>query len=90
MSMATKIESVEPTDDNREWLAELLPKSAHRHIKAILEYFAPGTVTEVEAVGARVQVERVEAYGLRIGLDALGRAVRVEFPDGAEVTEWAP
>jgi hypothetical protein len=81
--------AVEQPDDNREWLAELLPKSAHKHVPAILEYFAPQPVGNVEVVGARVAVERIEAYGLLIQLDALGRAVRVAFPDGAEVTEWA-
>lgn len=75
-------------DDNREWLADLLPKAAHKHIPAILEYFAVEPVGEVEIIGARVQVEEVEAYGLRIGLDTLGRAVTVEFPDGADVTGW--
>jgi hypothetical protein len=75
------------TDDG--WLHDLLPKSAHRHIKAILENFATQPVAEVEITGARVAVERVEAFGLRIGLDVLGRAVYVHFPLGAEVTEWA-
>lgn len=34
--------------------------------------------TAVELVGGRVAVETVEAYGLEIGLDALGRATRIE------------
>lgn len=79
---------IDARDENREWLLELLPKSAHKKIDQILDYFAPEVVAEVEIVGARVQVERVEAYGLRIGLDANGNAVTIEFPYGAEVTQW--
>lgn len=70
-------------DDNREWLADLLPKSAHKHIDEILDYFEPERITQVEVLGGRVRVERVEAYGLEIDVDANGRATRVAFPDGA-------
>lgn len=45
----------------------------------------------VELVGGRVVVETVEAYGLEIGLDALGRASRIETPgllNQAELT-WS-
>lgn len=92
MTAPVEIDDQAEIDDDREWLAELLPKSAHKHINAILKYFEVGkvteVVTEVEIVGARVRVGRREAYGLNIGLDTLGRAVTVEFPDGAEVTQW--
>jgi hypothetical protein len=80
--------AVEPADDNREWLLDLLPKSAHKHIDAILEYFALQPASVVEVIGARVGVEEVDAYGLHITLDANGNAERVVFPYGAEVTEW--
>lgn len=73
------------TDDDREWLTELLPKSAHKHVDAILRYFREDPVSEVEIVGARVEVERIEAYGLIVGLDANGNAVSIRFPYGAEV-----
>ncbi len=36
--------------------------------------------TAVELVGGRAVVQTVEAYGLEIGLDALGRASRIETP----------
>jgi hypothetical protein len=72
--------------ESREWLAKLLPKAAHKHIGAILDNFMIEAVEAVEILGARVQVEQVEAYGLTIGLDANGNAVTVEFPYGAEVT----
>lgn len=72
-----------------EWLHSVLPKAAHKKIDQILEYFAVEPVREVEILDARVQVEQVEVHGLEIGLDALGRAVKVYFPDDAEVTEWA-
>lgn len=79
-------EATTETNDGREWLLDLLPKSAHKHIDAILRKFTPEVVHEVEVVGARVQIEQVEAYGLSIGLDANGNAVTVGFPYGAEVT----
>lgn len=77
----------EERDEAREWLTELLPKAAHKKIDAILDYIAPESVREVEIVGARVAIERVEAYGPEIGVDANGNAATVRFPYGAEVTE---
>lgn len=75
------------TDDNRAWLAELLPKSAHKHIPAILDHFDPPEIAEVEIVGGRVRVEEVEAYGLVIDVDANGNATAVRFPYGAVTSE---
>lgn len=72
--------------DDRVWLTELLPKTAHKHIGSILEHFVLDTVSEVEIVDARVPVEGVDAYGLTLQIDALGNAVTVGFPYGAEVT----
>lgn len=46
----------------------------------------------VEVVGGRVAVQTVEAYGLEIGLDALGRATRIEtvgLLNQPELT-WSP
>lgn len=42
-------------------------------------------VYEVYPDRTRVEVERVEAYGLTIGLDANGEACRIEFPYGAYI-----
>lgn len=78
----------EPPNDDREWLLDLLPTSAHKYIDAILKYFAPQAVAAVEVIGARAAVDRVEVAGLEIGVDANGRAATVRFPDEAEVTEW--
>lgn len=45
-----------------------------------------GSPRTVEVRGARVAVEAVEAYGLRISLDANGNAVEIASPWGLEVT----
>jgi hypothetical protein len=80
---------VTPVDDDHEYLVDLLPKNAHRHIPEILRYFgAPQSIREVEVVDARVELEQVEFGGLEIGLDGYGNAVRVRFPYPAEVTSW--
>lgn len=44
-------------------------------------------VREVYPDKTRVEVERVAAYGMVVGLDANGEACRVEFPYGAYVDE---
>lgn len=68
----------------REWLAKLLPKNSHKHIEAILDYFADEPdIYAAEINGARVQIEQVSAYGLGIAIDANGNAVTVDFPHGA-------
>lgn len=87
--MAESLPVPTPVDDDREWLAGLLPKSAHRHIPEILQYFnVAHSIREVEVADARVELERVEFGGLEVGLDGYGNAVRVAFPYGAEVTSW--
>lgn len=69
-------------------LEEALPKSAHKHIRKVLDALGyADAVNAVEIVGARVAVETVSAYGLVIELDANGNAVTIGFPYGAEVTE---
>lgn len=78
--------SVDRAED-REWLADLLPKAAHKHIPAILAAFAPERVEWVEVTGARVVVEMKYAYGLALGIDANGNAATVGFPYGADVTD---
>ncbi|WP_371409767.1 hypothetical protein OG423_14275 [Micromonospora zamorensis] len=71
--------------EHSKFLADLLPKSAHTKIPAILSYFGQAEAThEVDVVGARVPVETVEAYGLLIGVDANGNAATITFPHGAE------
>jgi hypothetical protein len=75
-------------DEARDFLESSLPKASHKRIPEILRYFlAREPVSEVEIVGARVELDRVRAYGLDIGLDGHGNAVRVHLPYGAEVTE---
>lgn len=44
-------------------------------------------VAKVSVEGARAVVERVECYGLRIGIDANGRAAEVEPADMCEMLE---
>lgn len=74
-----------------EYLRSILPKGAHKHVGSIVEYVT--TMSLYAAVGtaevnyARVPVESVEAYGLKLRLDASGNAVTVTFPHGAEVIE---
>lgn len=55
---------------------------------AALGPFLVQPVREVAVEGATGAVDRVEAYGLELETDALGRAVTVYFPLSAEVTKW--
>lgn len=55
-------------------------------VTALAELLTVGAIGEVTLPTTRVEVERVEAYGLVLGLDAAGNAVRVEFPNG--IAEW--
>ncbi|MGC5319328.1 hypothetical protein ACPXB5_11380 [Micromonospora arida] len=73
--------------EERAWLADLLPKSAHKHIDAILSNYMPERIEAADIVGARVAVDEVGAYGLTIEVDANGNAATVRFPYGAEVAE---
>lgn len=45
------------------------------------------TVYAVYPRRTRAEIERVNIYGLEIGVDANGYACRVGFPDGAEFDE---
>lgn len=74
-----------------EFLIDLLPKSQHRKVDEILDYFLDsGTPARIEVTSARVPVEQVEAYGLVLDVDANGRAAVIGLPQDAraEVTEW--
>ncbi|MEU1810975.1 hypothetical protein [Micromonospora aurantiaca (nom. illeg.)] len=44
-----------------------------------------GPISTVDVVGAPITVERVEAYGLAIEVDANGNAVSVTSPWGLEI-----
>lgn len=48
-------------------------------LKDLIEY-----VSAVEVDGAHIPVEWRDVGGIRIGLDACGNAVRVEFPDRSD------
>lgn len=54
-------------------------------VEQILFYFLGGAPSEtVEIVGARCPVEKIEAYGLAIELDANGNAATVRSPYGLQ------
>lgn len=74
-------------DQFAEMLAETLPKSAHKHIKAITEELSDllDSVVTLSAVGARIPVEAVELGGCTVKLDAAGNAVSAAFDGPAEV-----
>lgn len=57
--------------------------SREQRAARIVEYFA-GPVHEVWPRNTHAAIETVQAYGLRIGVDANGHAAEVHFPDGAE------
>lgn len=59
---------------------------AEDRIRALVNYFAdPQIISEAYPKHSRhIPVEWVEAYGIRIGVDANGHAACVEFPEGAE------
>lgn len=61
------------------------PGMSAKTIVAIVEYVEGIEREDVDAVEvhhARVPVDRVEAFGLTVEIDASGNAVRVEFPHG--------
>jgi hypothetical protein len=72
----------------REELQEILPKSQHNKIDRIIGLIDPDRdVVNTVEVGQRalIAVETIEAYGLIIGLDALGEASDVSHRDGLVV-----
>ena len=74
-------------EELRSELAEILPKSQHKKIDAIVALIEPEpwSITAVDVAMAHVGIETVEAYGLVIKLDANGDAASVEFPYGADI-----
>lgn len=71
-----------------EWL-HVEVKISNPKVNQILERISKLDVAQaVEAypIGPRVEVEIVEAYGLEFGLDSVGNATRVLFPNGADVS----
>lgn len=93
-------QSKTPAEQFREFLTETLKDNKLKRpekIEAIVAEFGEWLTehqagTAVELVGGRVAVETVEAYGLEISLDALGRATRIETPgllNQPELT-WSP
>lgn len=75
--------------DLEDRLREILPKTQHKKIEAIMDACGSAlTVSEVAPHKTHAPIETVQAYGLTIGIDANGYAASVEFPDGAEVTTW--
>lgn len=89
-----------PAEQFRTFVEETLKDNKLKRpekIDAIVAEFAEWIAahqagTAVEVVGGRVVVETVEAYGLEIGLDAMGNATRIETPgllNQRELT-WSP
>jgi hypothetical protein len=68
-----------------EQLEDILPKSAHRHIPAIVELFDEDDIYEVHVVGAHIAVEWRTFGEVTVGLDVCGNAVTVLFEDRVEV-----
>lgn len=68
-----------------KWLETLLMSSRKRSEKLaeILDYFEPEKIHDVVVRNTHAAIERVEMYGLEIGVDANGYASEVHFPDGA-------
>lgn len=81
---------VTASEEFRKFLIDLLPKSQHGKIPAIIVEFETYTdgVSAVLIDGARVGVETIEAYGLEIILDAHGNAERVTSLRGDLIPEW--
>lgn len=56
--------------------------------RALIEYFVPSGVGEIEAVGiiaCHAPIETVQAYGLTIGVDAHGRAAEISSEYGLQI-----
>jgi hypothetical protein len=66
-------ETLATTDTKAEKIAAIVAE-----FKEWIEAHQAGTAVEI--VGGRAAVQTVEAYGLEIGIDALGRATRIETP----------
>ena len=60
---------------------DTLPKSAQRHVAAIVAEFTEiiTSVTAIEIIGARVPVDTLEIGDCTVSIDTLGNAVSVSF-----------
>lgn len=70
------------TGEFAEFLYDLLPKSAHRHVPAIVAEHVSWLevpISEAESVGAHVAVNALQVGDWTIGTDAAGNAVSVDF-----------
>lgn len=73
--------------DLYEAIAEVLADRSLKgesRVDALAALLGEGPVYEVWPRKTRVEVRMVEAYGLKLGLDANDEACRVEFPWGAD------
>jgi len=78
----------------KEWYAEtfgsaknqILSATDQKRLAAVVEYLSQAArediVGTVEVTGSHVAITTVEAYGLEIGVDAVGNAVTVGSPHG--------
>ncbi len=92
--MATKYQ---PVTEQQKAIAAILGSAASaKRVEALEDLFSEwasgdhlvGQAIETVSVkGSRVAVERVEAYGLTIGVDANGYAATVESVHGLEIVE---
>lgn len=75
------------TDDLRESIAAVLADRSLRgeaRIDALAALLDDDPLFEVWPRKTKVEVREIEAYGLKLGLDANDEACRVEFPWGAD------
>lgn len=80
--------ATEWTEEARECVRDVLADrtlKGERRVDAILAALGYLEIDEVYPNRTHAEVERVEAYGLEIGVDANGYAARVAFPLGADV-----
>jgi hypothetical protein len=74
-------------DDDTAAVLEILQRRGldkPKRAAEIVRYFA-GPIYDAYPRNTHAGIEAVEAYGLRIDVDANGYASAVHFPDGAEV-----
>lgn len=76
------------SEDLYESIAAVLSDRSLRgesRIDALAALLDDGPVYEVWPRKTKVEVREIEAYGLKLGLDANDEACRVEFPWGADI-----
>jgi hypothetical protein len=70
------------TGEFAEFLYDLLPKNAHKHVPAIVAEHVSWLevpISEAEVVGAHIAVNEQRIGDWTIGTDAAGNAVSVDF-----------